>query len=95
VLISDGGGNVTMGASDPMSEALEIAREIRERGISSVILDSAPHSMIPGKPSAAYRIADAIGGAYYPAYNISGESIIDVVDRSIAREPAGLPRASK
>lgn len=94
VLISDGGGNVTMGSSDPMGEALDIARGIRERGISSVILDSAPTTMIPGKPSSAWRLAEAMGGAYFPAFNLSGESILDKVDRSIAREPAGAPRAA-
>lgn len=95
VLISDGGGNVTMGSSDPMSEALEIAREIRERGTSSVILDSAPYTMIPGKPSSAWRLAEAMGGAYYPAFNLSGSSILDKVDRSIAREPAGAPHSAR
>lgn len=95
VLISDGGGNVTMGSSDPMSEALGIAREIRERGTSSVILDSAPYTMIPGKPSSAWRLAEAMGGAYYPAFNLSGESILDKVDRSIAREPVGAPHSTR
>jgi magnesium chelatase subunit D len=93
VLISDGGGNVTMGTANPLSEALEIGRQIRERGIYSVILDSAPHSTIAGRPSQARKLAEAMGGAYYPAYNISGEAIIDRVDRSIAREPAGAPRS--
>ncbi len=95
VLISDGGGNVTMGSTDPMAEALDIAREIRERGISSVTLDSAPTTMIPGKPSSAWRLAEAMGGAYYPAFNLSGESILDKVDRSMAREPAVVPRSAR
>jgi Mg-chelatase subunit ChlD len=93
VLISDGGGNVTMGSANPMSEALEVGRQIRERGISSVILDSAPHSTIAGRPSQAWKLAEAMGGAYFPAYNMSGEAIIDRVDRSIAREPAGAPHS--
>jgi magnesium chelatase subunit D len=93
VLISDGGGNVTLGSSDPMKEAIKIGRDIRESGIYSVILDSAPNSSLTGRPSPAWRLADAMGGSYFPAYNISGESILDKVDRSIAREPASLPRA--
>jgi magnesium chelatase subunit D len=95
VLISDGGGNVTMGSSDPMKEALEIGRDIRERGIYSVILDSAPNSSLTGRPSPAWRLADAMGGSYFPAYNMSGAAILDKVDRSIAREPASLPRAPR
>lgn len=87
VLISDGGGNVTMGSGDPMGEALVVARGIRDRGISSVILDSAPHSVIPGRPSGARRLAEALGGSYYPAeQQLNGEAILEKVDISIARE---------
>ena len=95
VLISDGGGNVTLGSSDPMREALGLARDIRDKGINSVILDSAPHSSISGRPSPAWRLADAMGGSYFAAYNLSGESILDKVDRSIAREPASAPRTPR
>ena len=85
VLISDGGGNVTMGSSDPMREALDVAAQIRDRGIKSIVLDSAPrHDGAPlaSRPTAARRIAEAMGGTYFPARNISGESILDKVSRS-------------
>ena len=95
VLISDGGGNVTLGSKDPMNEAIDIARDIRGKGISSVVLDSAPNAALAGRPSAAWRISDAMGGAYFAAYNLSGESIIDTLDRSIAREAMSLPRAGR
>ncbi len=94
VLISDGGGNITMGSNDPMGEALEVAREIRERGISSVILDSAPQSVIPGKPSSARRLAEALGGSYYPARHLSGDTILERVDRSISRDAQPSFRAA-
>lgn len=87
VLISDGGGNVALGSSkDPISEALEIGREIKEKGISSVVLDSAPLASLQGRLSPARRLADAMGGTYYPAYNISGAAIRDSVDDSISRQ---------
>jgi magnesium chelatase subunit D len=82
VLISDGGGNVTLGSSDPMREAIEIAREIGRKGIQSVVLDSAPRqegSPLAGRPTAAKRIAEALDGAYYPGRNISSETILDKV----------------
>jgi magnesium chelatase subunit D len=85
VLISDGGGNVTMGSSDPMREALDVAAQIRDRGIKAIVLDSAPrHDGAPlaSRPTAARRIAEAMGGTYFPARNISGESILDKVSRS-------------
>ena len=96
VLISDGGGNVTMGSSDPMREALEIARGIKERGIASIVLDSAPRqegSPFSARPTAARRIAEAMSGAYFPARNISGESILEKVAKTTSREPSSSSQA--
>ena len=36
----------------------------------------------PCRPSAARRIAEALGGAYFPARSISGESIVEKVSRT-------------
>jgi len=74
-----------MGSSDPMCEALDVAAQIRDRGIKAIVLDSAPrHDGAPlaSRPTAARRIAEAMGGTYFPARNISGESILDKVSRS-------------
>ena len=82
VLISDGGGNVTMGSADPLREALELAGQIKERGINSLVLDCAPRydgSTLGSRPTAARKIAEALGGAYFPARNISSEAILDKV----------------
>ncbi len=82
VLLSDGGGNITLGSSDPMKEALAIAREIKLGGIRSIVLDSAPGAAGPGdRPSPARKIADAMGGAYFPARNLSGEAILERVNK--------------
>ncbi len=98
VLLSDGGGNVAMGSSDPIAEAVAIARDIRERGITSVVLDSAPRtegSPFSSMPTAAKRIADALGGAYFPARNVSSGSIVEKVVATAGREPAGnLPSSA-
>lgn len=90
VLISDGGGNVTMGSSDPMREALDIAGQIRDRGIMSIVLDSAPRQEASplaarptaARPTAARRISEALGGAYFPARSISSGSIVEQVSRT-------------
>ncbi len=60
-----------------MAEALRIAEAIAERGINSVVFDSAPRSgsAASHRPSAARRIAEAMGGAYYPVRAISGQEI--------------------
>lgn len=98
VLLSDGGGNVAMGSSDPIAEAVAIARDIRDRGITSVVLDSAPRtegSPFSSMPTAAKRIADALGGAYFPARNVSPGSIVEKVVATAGREPAGnLPSSA-
>jgi Mg-chelatase subunit ChlD len=85
VLISDGGGNVTLGSSDPMREALEIARGISTKGIDSIVLDSAPRgegSPLAGRPTAARRISEALEASYYPVRNLSSETILDRVGRT-------------
>ncbi|MFH1150052.1 MAG: VWA domain-containing protein [Actinomycetota bacterium] len=82
VLLSDGGGNITLGSSDPMKEALAIAGDIKRGGIRSIVLDSAPGAAGPGdRPSPARKIADAMGGVYFPARNLSGDAILEHVTR--------------
>lgn len=87
-----------MGSSDPIAEAVAIARDIRDRGITSVVLDSAPRtegSPFSSMPTAAKRIADALGGAYFPARNVSPGSIVEKVVATAGREPAGnLPSSA-
>jgi magnesium chelatase subunit D len=98
VLISDGGGNVTMGSSDPIAEAVEVAREIRERGITSIVLDSAPRaadSPLGSRPTAARRIADALSGSYFPARNISTETILEKVAATTSPEQASVAAPSR
>jgi Mg-chelatase subunit ChlD len=86
-----------MGSSDPIREAVEIAREIRDRGIRSIVLDSAPRpegSPLAQRPTAAKRIAEALAGAYFPARNISSEAIVEKVVKTTSREPAAPRHAA-
>lgn len=98
ILISDGGGNITMGGSaNPMSEALVIARKIKERGIQSVIIDSAPvrrdGNSLFGRPTAARRISEAMGASYHSVRNLTCETILETVNRSTGHQPTALMQA--
>ncbi len=83
VLISDCGANVTIGTGSPMAEATRIAREVRARGIHSIVLDSArpsgngaaAHGQTPGR-----RIADAMGGSYFHVRNLTGGAILERIE---------------
>lgn len=88
ILISDGCGNVTLGASNPLAEALELAAEIKARGISSVVIDSASRRIDGaqrGRPTSARRISDALGADYFPLTEITGEAILERVNPSADR----------
>jgi len=95
VLISDCGANVTIGAGNPIAEAEGIAAEIRARGVHCVVIDGVPAggpgTPPPGRTSAARRIADAMGGAYYQVRNLTGGAILEKVQRS---EPPGAGRTT-
>lgn len=98
ILISDGGGNITMGGSaNPMSEALVIARKIKERGIKSVVIDSAPvrrdGNSLFGRPTAARRISEAMGASYHSVRDLTCEAILETVNRSTGHQPTALMQA--
>ena len=98
VLISDGGGNITMcGSANPMSEALGIAKKIRERGIQSIVIDSAPvrkdGSSLFGRPTAARRISEAMGASYHSVRNLTCEAILETFNRSAGYQPTTLMQA--
>ncbi|MCJ7652537.1 MAG: VWA domain-containing protein [Actinobacteria bacterium] len=100
VLISDGGGNITMGGSaNPLSEALVLAKKIREKGIQSVVIDSAPvredGNSLFGRPTAARRISDAMGASYHSVRNLTCEAILETVNRSTSHQPTALTQASR
>ena len=99
VLISDGGGNVTIGQGDPLAEALQIAGEICERGIHSVVLDSSTARRTPTgvarRATAARKIADAMGGTYFPLRNVSGDAILRKVVRSAALQDDRMLQGSR
>lgn len=80
VLISDCGANVTMENGNPFAEATKIARQIRTRGIHSIVLDGARTGGDGGSPSSqsqARKIADALGGSYFQVRHLTSGAILD------------------
>lgn len=80
VLISDGEGNVSMSGGDPFGEALNVAKEIKEKKIKSLVFDSAGNSPNRGDTrilSPARKIAREMGSAYFSVSKISSELILD------------------
>jgi len=97
ILISDGGGNITMGGTaNPMSEALDMAKKIMERGIQSIVIDSAPvrkdGNSLFGRPTAARRISEAMGASYHSVRNLTCEAILETFNRT-ADHPATVMQA--
>ncbi|MBN2169080.1 MAG: VWA domain-containing protein [Actinobacteria bacterium] len=86
VLISDGCGNVSIGNASPIEEALKLADKIKDKGIRSIVLDSAPslgqNNGARNRISTARKIALQMGGRYYPVQNFSGRLILDKVVES-------------
>ncbi|MDD5748073.1 MAG: VWA domain-containing protein [Actinomycetota bacterium] len=95
VLVSDGGANVTLHGEHPLAEAIEIARKIGERGIRSLVIDSATATTTVSKTkdrqTAARRIAEAMGASYFPVKVITEEVILKQlsnIDRSKEQKAA-------
>jgi magnesium chelatase subunit D len=61
VLVSDGRANVSIGANDPFTEAVAIARAIRARGVTILVVDTEDGQVRLGL---ARRVCEAAGGSY-------------------------------
>jgi Mg-chelatase subunit ChlD len=79
-----------------MSEALDMAKKIMERGIQSIVIDSAPvrkdGNSLFGRPTAAWRISEAMGASYHSVRNLTCEAILETFNRS-ADHPATVMQA--
>lgn len=76
ILISDGKANVSMGSGSPLDDVLEIAHQIRESGISSLVIDTEKSYIAFGL---ARRISDQIGAKYLKLDELQADKIADVV----------------
>jgi magnesium chelatase subunit D len=87
VLITDGYGNVAYASGNPLRESLEMAKKIREEGLSSVVFDTSRESAAAraGRPplTQARRIADALGGDYHRLASFQPQEILARLDRNL------------
>ena len=81
IILTDGAGNVSMGPFPPQEEAHLIARQIREAGIKSVVINMEHASFDQGL---AQRLAEHLGG---PCYTLQ-ELRADLLYRAVRQEMA-------
>jgi Mg-chelatase subunit ChlD len=81
IILTDGAGNVSMGPFPPQEEAHLIARQIREAGIKSVVINMEHASFDQGL---AQRLAENLGG---PCYTLQ-ELRADLLYRAVRQEMA-------
>lgn len=76
ILISDGKTNVSMGSGAPFEDATEVAIQIRESGISSLVIDTEQSYIAFGL---AHRISDEMGAKYMKLEELQADQIADVI----------------
>ncbi|MDD1723818.1 MAG: putative cobaltochelatase [Methanospirillum sp.] len=76
ILISDGKANVSMGSGSPLDDAREAAFQIRESGISSVVIDTEQGFIAFGL---AHTLSDEMGAKYLKLEELQADRIADVV----------------
>lgn len=76
ILISDGKANVSMGSGSPLGDVTEVASQIRESNIPSLVIDTEQSYIAFGL---AHKISDAMGAKYLKLEDIQADTIADVV----------------
>jgi magnesium chelatase subunit D len=76
ILISDGKANFSMGSGAPIEDATGIAAEIKESGISSLVIDTEQSYIAFGL---AQKIADEMGAKYLKLEELQADTIADAV----------------
>ncbi|WP_378952736.1 VWA domain-containing protein [Pelosinus sp. sgz500959] len=77
VLITDGRANRSVkGSGDAIDDALKMAEKIKLSGILSVVIDTEMDFI---KLGIARRVASEMGATYYPLKELSGQSILRIV----------------
>lgn len=76
VLISDGRTNVAQNSNNPLEEAIGVARQIREKGIHTIVIDTEEDFV---KLKLAKEIAENMNAEYYKLEDISSKEISKIV----------------
>jgi len=80
VLISDGKANVSIDGRNVFEEIKEIANEIKESGIKSIVIDTEISFICFNK---SFEIAEALGGKYYKLEDIKANNIVEIIEEFI------------
>ncbi len=78
VVITDGNGNVGLKTDDPLSESLRLGRELREAGITSLVIDTgtAGAANARRRTSSARRVAEAMDADYFPMHPLDQHALM-------------------
>jgi len=80
ILLTDGAGNVAMGAQPPQEEAHRIADQIREAKIRAVVINMEHAAFDQGL---AQNLADRLGGACYTLQELRAEHLYQAVRQEL------------
>ena len=76
IVLTDGAGNVSIGSLSPQEEAHNIAEQIQEEGVKSVVINMEHASFDQGL---AQRLADHLGGPCYALHELKAEILYQTV----------------
>jgi magnesium chelatase subunit D len=76
VLISDGKANVSLYGGDPVEDAITVAKEIRARGINSLIIDTEQGFLNFGLMR---QLSDEMGGKYLKLKELNASTLASAV----------------
>jgi magnesium chelatase subunit D len=80
ILLTDGAGNVSLGAKTPQEEAAMIADQIRHEKIRTVTINMEHAAFDQGLAS---RLAEALGGPCYTLAQLKAETLLETVRTEI------------
>jgi Mg-chelatase subunit ChlD len=76
ILLTDGAGNVSFGALPPQEEAHQVAEQIRQSGIRTVVINMEHAAFDQGL---AQALADCLGGPCYTLHELKAEHLYRAV----------------
>lgn len=81
IVLTDGAGNVSLGARPPEEEARELSGLVRARGIHSVVINTEHVSLDRGL---AQELADALGGTCYTLADLRADELYATVRHELS-----------
>jgi len=90
VMLTDGGGNISLSGRAPADEMRELATVLRRRGVRSLVIDLYPQNTGTLRTSPAAELAEALGGTLVGVAELRAEGVAAHVKAELRpAEPAG------